>query len=217
MRRIPIASPRALLLGACAATLLGVAAVAACGFSSVASGPADGAAQLADSDVGTADAPPPTDADADAADADVLPEAGFYSCPDGTLVSDCSACGDVRDGGAVLSCPTTRSCVTSCPGSCAGRPIACVTCMGSRLKAAQCSPDLSPMPSCAPSTCSCSGNGGITDCPLDQMVCLDVGGGNDCVTCGDSNTGGQVCKDGTGMKKCKDLTESAVEKRYLCK
>lgn len=136
---------------------------------------------------------------------DALVDAGAYRCPNGTPVHACGAC-----GGELVACPTTGRCVNECRDQCDAGPIACVTCDGDGGYTATCSLDLTPDASCAPTSCSCSGN--ASECPLENMVCIDLA----CVTCGDVDTHDEICRDGGGGKKCKLGDDGTAAKRYRC-
>lgn len=132
-------------------------------------------------------------------------------CPDDASAASCAAC----DGGLFILCPATRACVEQCRDACPTGPIACGRCdplAGGAFTGATCSPDLSPAASCAPSGCACPTDD-ASSCPLDTMVCLAA----QCATCGDLGTDDFVCKDGTGMKKCKNASDTKPGDRYLCK
>jgi hypothetical protein len=194
------------------ATSLGVAAcTAVLGFPERFLDSSPGPDGSVDADTARSDGEAGAVADAPGADAgreteggaDAAPDVPSYRCPDGSGVSDCRAC----SGGAFSLCQTR--CVTDCLTGCDAGPIACVSCADGGFSVI-CSADKAPAATCPASGCGCAG--GVAQCPLDNMVCVTGA----CLTCGDTDTRGLVCRNGTGMKKCKDISDRP-EDRYLCK
>ena len=156
--------------------------------------------------------PIPSDHDADAAapdssghDADADAAGPLLSCRDAS-VSTCAGC-----GAGTASCRGV--CTSDCTNGCDPATLGCFRC-GSGTPSGTCEP-LSTDASCIANPiyvhCPCGADPAV--CPGANQVCV----GNLCRTCGEPGTVGEVCRDGTGMKKCKDATDPDETKRLRCK
>ncbi|MBX3191953.1 MAG: hypothetical protein KF819_33490 [Labilithrix sp.] len=160
-------------------------------------------------DTGTEDAADAglDDAQSGDPDADAAP-LPVYMC-NGAPVTTCAGC---AAGTAV--CPATNTCVASCLTECAPTTIGCYSCAGGQATGICELPtlDASCIANPAYLHCPCVGNSAAT-CPGPNQVCIS----DECRTCGEPMTLDQVCRDGTGQKKCKPVTEGDVTRRLQCK
>ncbi len=135
------------------------------------------------------DAPDDGDAGADAFVAD----SGTLHCGGG-FVSSCLAC-----PGAQALCGDT--CIANCHDNCPSAPIQCFACAAGNVPSFQ---------QCTPTTdsggcitlpnirCTCAVSNDAGECPGPTQIC----NGGQCLACGEMNTDTQVCKLGTGQRKC---------------
>ncbi len=144
------------------------------------------------------DASPAPDRDADAARPTV-------SCQ-GAPASTCAGC-----SAGTAACRGT--CVSDCSNACDPATLGCFACPGG-VATGTCEP-LSADASCIANPayvhCACTTDAGV--CPGANQVCVM----NECRTCGEPATVGEVCRDGTGMKRCKSATDPDETKRLRCK
>lgn len=182
------------------ASAVGVAVVAAlssCGLSVVGTGVDEG------SSPGTSDAATDRREIADAA-APTPSDARTFLCGT-TAVATCAGC----EAGAA-ACPTTGTCVSDCRLECADASLGCVACSGG-LASGFCEA-VSPA-SCITNPeyehCGCAV---ASDCAGANQVCV-LG---ECRSCGEPMTDGEVCRSGTGMKKCK-ADDPKPENRFRCR
>jgi hypothetical protein len=143
------------------------------------------------------------DAEEPDTDADAAPP--VLACGDAATVSSCSECSS-----GVATCG--GSCVSDCTSACDPATLGCFTCSGGV-----------PVGICEPATtnASCIANplyahcpcGNAGDCPGANQVCVL----NECRTCGEPLTAGEVCRDGTGKKVCKSATDPDPAKRLRCR
>lgn len=132
-------------------------------------------------------------------------DAGLFLCGDAE-VSSCAGC----EAGAA-ACPVDRTCVSDCFNQCGdGGLLGCFECTGG-VALGKCEP---------PATASCLLDASYphcacvnaNDCPGGNQVCLGIA----CLTCGEPLTDTEVCRAGTGMKKCK-ANDPNLDNRYRCK
>jgi hypothetical protein len=142
-----------------------------------------------------------TSSDHDAADADAGP---VLSC-EGGPVSTCVGC-----SAGTAACQDV--CTSDCTNGCDPATLGCFRC-GGGTPSGTCEP-LSADASCIANPnyvhCPCIAAG---TCPGANQVCV----GNLCRTCGEPGTAGEVCRDGTGKKECKAITDPDPTKRLRCK
>jgi hypothetical protein len=161
----------------------------------------DAASSPAPDDAAKDAGPASPDAGADAADA----TGPLVSCQDASA-STCAGC-----SAGTASCRGV--CTSDCTNGCDPATLGCFKCASGR-PSGTCEP-LSTDASCIANPiyvhCPCGTDPSV--CPGANQVCV----GNLCRTCGEPGTVGEVCRDGTGMKKCKDATDPDETKRLRCK
>jgi hypothetical protein len=160
----------------------------------------DAASPPASADAAKDARPASSDAGADAADA-----AGPILSCEGGLVSTCAGC-----GAGTAAC--SGVCTSDCTNACDPATLGCFKCSGG-TPSGTCEP-LSADASCIANPnyvhCPCLT---ASTCPGANQVCV----GNLCRTCGEPATAGEVCRDGTGKKECKPITDPDPTKRLRCK
>ena len=165
-----------------------------------------------DGSVSDHDAASPIPSDHDAADArpsssdrDADAAVPIYSC-EGGAVATCAGC-----SAGTAACRGT--CISDCSNACDPATLGCFSCAGG-VPSGTCEP-LSADASCIANPsyvhCACAADAGA--CPGANQVCV----GNQCRTCGEPGTVGEICRDGTGKKECKAVTDPDPTKRLRCK
>ena len=166
-----------------------------------------GDSSTADADAGGIIAPG-HDADAmspDSSGKDADAAAPTFFCR-GVAVSTCAGC-----SAGTAACRGT--CVSDCANECDPATLGCFGCSsGTPLGTCEIA---STAASCiaVPTYvhCACAMDAGT--CPGANQVCVM----NECRTCGEPMTVDEVCRDGTGMKKCKSATDPDPTKRLRCR
>lgn len=138
-------------------------------------------------------------------EADPLPDAAdAFLCGEAS-VTTCVGC----EAGAI-ACQGTKTCVSDCFLECDAGTLGCAACSNG-VAAGACEPQTSA--SCLQDMtydhCGCIV---AADCPGANQVCV-LG---TCRTCGEEQTKDEVCRDGTGGRKCK-ADDADLARRFRCR